>query len=312
MNVNEKLRPADENDYVPVFRWMVGKRLAYLCALLLLISGSLVLMFFSPLQMPKVKGKYRTFAYDSLLLKLYAGKAVILNSRGSTAYIGQVKSGTANGKGTLYRDGGSVLYQGEFADGKYDGEGCLYDTGNQVVFQGNFRENQVVYEELVGRPTAELAKCYQGETEIYSYGETTCTAMPEIEAACYAVRQEDSLEEEWAVSGVYVMKQEFRSRGEALRTTKELQAYFGEPEYTGTSAAEFQDVAAVRLWRLKQGETHTDGMTMREEFAGVYAVTEFQPEYELNIRAYEKDGFWYTFFGEQGTDEFAFYLIEKA
>lgn len=252
----------------------------------------------------------RRFAYDSTLLKVYHGKAEIINSDGTIAYIGKVKDGTANGKGTLYEQSGSVVYEGTFANGKYEGKGTLYAPGNRIIYQGNFWRNRILYEELVGKPVSKAAECYQGKRTVYSYEDCVCTAMREIEAVYYTVRDEDSLEDEWTVEGVYVLKPEFFGDEDVLVSWSDLEVYFGEEEYSGTMAVKFQDVAAVRVMREVRGEDAADGMVLMETFRQVYEVTAFHPEENLEIRTYKKDDFWYTFFGEKGNEGFSFYLIE--
>lgn len=304
------LLPEKEEDYIVFFRWMIGRRAAYLAAFLFILCGVVLIFLCSPLWQPDIGGgSFRRFAYDSTLLKVYHGKAEIINSDGTIAYIGKVKDGTANGKGTLYEQSGSVVYEGTFANGKYEGKGTLYAPGNRIIYQGNFWRNRILYEELVGKPVSKAAECYQGKRTVYSYEDCVCTAMREIEAVYYTVRDEDSLEDEWTVEGVYVLKPEFFGDEDVLVSWSDLEVYFGEEEYSGTMAVKFQDVAAVWVMREVRGEDAADGMVLMETFRQVYEVTAFHPEENLEIRTYKKDDFWYTFFGEKGNEGFSFYLI---
>lgn len=311
MKHNGKLTPRGKEDYIPLFGWLIGKRFAYVLAVGLIIFGIAGLILFSPIQLSDRGGRYRVFDYDSWLLKFHNGKAGIRAASGYIAYIGDVAGGTANGEGTLYYENGAAAYEGNFSDGMYHGSGKQYDTGANLVYEGNFIRNQVVYEELVGKETSEVAGKYHGEQQLYSWGQIVCVYMPGIEAAYYAKSQEEALDEEWAAQGIYVFRQDFPAGDDALHTMAELESCFGTPEYTGTTVAEFQDAVADWIWKKHQDESSELKIEMKETLKNVYQATEFEQKYELMISTFLKDGYLYTFFTDEKGEDFNFYLIEK-
>lgn len=309
MKQHGKLTPRGKEDYIPLFGWLIGKRFAYILAVCMIVPGIAGLIFFSPIRLPDRESRYRVFDYDSWLLKFHKGKAGIRAASGYVAYIGEIAGGTANGEGTLYYENGVAVYEGEFSDGMYHGSGKLYDTGANLVYDGNFIHNQIVYEELVGKETRDVAEKYHGEQKLYSREQGLCVYMPGIEAVYYAKKEEGALEDEWTTQGLYVLRQEFTAGDQVLYTMTELESYFGAPEYAGTTTAEFQDVIAVRLWKNLQEESDIPILKTEETLKNVYNVTEFEQQYELMISTFTKDGYLYTFFADE-EEYFCFYLIE--
>ncbi len=312
MKQHGKLIPRGKEDYIPLFGWLIGKRFAYLLAVCLILLGIIGLIFLNPIRLPDRESKYRVFDYDSWLLKFHKGKAGIRTASGYIAYIGEIAGGTANGEGTLYYENGVAVYEGEFSDGMYQGSGKLYDTGANLVYEGNFIRNQVVYEELVGKETSNVAEKYYGEQKLYGREQNLCVYMPGIEAAYYTEKEEDTLEEEWTTQGIYVFQQEFMAGDEVLYTMPELESYFGIPEYAGTTTAEFQDVIALWLWNglLDEEKGDLPILETEETLKNVYNVTDFERQYELVISTFIKDGYLYTFFTDTEGEHFYFYLIE--
>lgn len=311
MRQSGKLTPRGKEDYISLFGWLIGKRFAYVLAVGLIIFGTVGLILLSPIRLPDRGSRYRVFNYDSWLLKFYKGKAGIRAASGYTAYIGEIAGGTANGEGTLYYENGTAAYEGDFSDGMYHGSGKLYDTGADLVYEGNFIRNQVLYEELAGKKTSEVAEKYHGEQQLYNWEQAVCVYMPGIDAAYYALTLEETLEEEWATQGIYVLRQDFPAGGEVLHTRTELESYFGQPEYSGTTVAEFQDTVVAWIWKNIQKESSYPKLTMEEPLKNVYHVTEYEQKYELLISTFVKDGYLYTFFIDEDGEHFGFYLIEE-
>lgn len=155
------VRPRDEQDYFPVFRWMVSRRLVFALAVAAgllsawYISAALPEDFFSGGSAPAV------YRYSALPLKFCTGTVSILAWDGRLAYTGQVDGGAANGEGTLYGTDGGILYQGGFADSMYDGPGTLYYPGGTPRYTGAFRANRYNGNGTAYRPNG--TREYSGE-----------------------------------------------------------------------------------------------------------------------------------------------------
>lgn len=155
------VRPRDGQDYLPVFRWMVSRRLVFALTVALgllsawYISAALPEDFFSGGSVPAV------YRYSALPLKFCSGTVSILAWDGRLAYTGQVDGGAANGEGTLYGADGGILYRGGFSDSMYDGSGTLYYPGGTPRYTGAFRANRYSGSGTAYRPNG--TREYSGE-----------------------------------------------------------------------------------------------------------------------------------------------------
>ncbi|MCI7125157.1 MAG: hypothetical protein MR935_02985 [Agathobaculum sp.] len=136
------VRPRDKNDYYPVFRWLVSKRLAYALVISLCVCCLLLLWRVAADLIPRRDaGAVPTYRYDSLLLKFYNGQARVTARDGHVAYVGAVERGAAEGQGSLYNSSDALVYEGMFSNSKYNGTGTLYYPGGGVRYTGNFVDN---------------------------------------------------------------------------------------------------------------------------------------------------------------------------
>ena len=136
------LRPKDENDYYGVFGWMISKRLAFVCVVVLGLISVFYVAGSQPLSpLNKEKGGIKTYSYDSIPLKFTKGKVRILAKSDYVAYEGEVERGAANGSGILYRKDGTKVYEGQFENSKFQGTGTSYYANGQIQYTGSFQQN---------------------------------------------------------------------------------------------------------------------------------------------------------------------------
>lgn len=158
------VRPRHQDDYYPIFRWLVSKRLAFAAVVVLGLLCSLYLYatlpqnFFHP-----DAGSIRTYRYDALPLKFYSGTVQILAGDGHLAYVGEVDKSHCTGQGTLYDREGHKVYEGAFENDRYHGEGTLYYPEGTVRYRGSFRDNLFQGQGSYYRPTGAVE--YVGEHE---------------------------------------------------------------------------------------------------------------------------------------------------
>lgn len=135
------VRPKDQRDYYPVFRWLVSKRLAFA----LVIGIGLVSIIYISSVLPgglfTSESSIPTYGYRSLALKFYSGEVRIKARQGYVAYDGQVSGGAANGSGCLYNSEGTPVYEGQFAENRYNGQGTLYYDNGNTHYTGTFSDN---------------------------------------------------------------------------------------------------------------------------------------------------------------------------
>lgn len=327
--------PRDENDYFTLFHFRIGRKLGYAILLTVIFFCLLILLLMNPASQLKNIRSYPVFGYDSFFLKYYKGKAGIRSEDGHIAYVGKVSKGMANGKGTLYDAEENILYEGNFSDNLYQGKGILYrpgfikeyegsfkagmkqgkgklyDENAALIFTGNFSKDKIVFEEMAGKPTSDISKKYQGRQIIYNKEDEMSVVMSDIQAMYYAASGGDSLKGEWLTKGIYVLDGVYTAGNKTLETESELKAYFGKPQYQGTTAVQFGDAVALEQAAqfLSVGTPRIDTV---EGLTDVYEVTGFDAGYEVYLSVYEKAGFRYTFFSEnkEKKDTFLFYLIE--
>ena len=136
------VKPKNRNDYYPIFRWLVSKRLAFA----LVVALGLVAAMYIATVLPENIGKkgaesVPTYKYRSIPLKFHSGAVNILARDGYVAYSGEVEKGAATGDGTLYAADGGTVYTGQFKDSKFNGNGTLYYANGTPRYVGSFTDN---------------------------------------------------------------------------------------------------------------------------------------------------------------------------
>lgn len=298
---------------------------------------SIPLKFHSGAVRIKARGGY--IAYEGQVDKGAAsGDGILYNAQGSVVYEGQFADNRYNGNGTLYYPGGTPQYEGTFTDNVFNGTGSyyrengsleysgdyvlgdrtgvgtLYNSVSDPVFQGNFLKNEIVYADFLARPTTEVSSLYSGQVAIYQSSTEYCVDMPEIDAL-YSVRDgSNSLENEWTVDRIYVLRSTLALEGETCSTVAQLQEKLGKPLYFGTAWVNLPEtVAWNRLAKEQPDRVTAVDMEASETLDNVFSVSSYNRDYELYLYTFEKEGLLYTFyFTGAGETEFLMYSMEKA
>ncbi len=136
------VRPKNKNDYFSVFGWLVSKKLAYAAIIVIGVVSiwyiSITSSIFSSLTQT---GGLRTYAYNSVLLRLASNKVRITGKSGYVAYEGDVKDGYVTGEGVLYSPDNVLLYSGTFLKNLYEGTGTQYFNSGILHYTGGFHKN---------------------------------------------------------------------------------------------------------------------------------------------------------------------------
>ncbi len=248
------IKPRNSKDYVPVFSWMVSKRLARMIVLLIGIFSAYYILVINP---PSIFGGgsgIRTYSYKSLPLKFAKGNVRIKAKSGYTAYEGDVSKGFVTGQGTLFRKSGEIVYTGKFKKNKYNGKGQLYYEGGQLRYEGNFRNNQYSGEGTLYRENG--SKAYEGSfTKGMKNGEGTLFDSGDNEIFTGNFSQDELL------------------YGDLLgKTTKDIRkVYKGEQKiYTG-GLNEFS-VALEDIDAVYSGEQKTAALDDSVKVEGIYVL----------------------------------------
>lgn len=266
------------------------------------------------------------------------GDGVLYNAQGNTVYTGEFANNMYNGIGTLYYPHGVAQYEGSFTDNLFNGEGryyrdngileysgnhandarsglgTLYNSVGKPVFRGNFLNNEIIYPDFLARPTQDVATLYQGETVVYQSAAEYCVSMPEIDAV-YSVKDgSNTLENEWTVDRIYVMRNAINVGETRCENVRQLLSELGDPLYFGTAWVNLPEVIAWNeLAKDLPDRVERINVIAEQGLENVYAVSAYDQNFQIYLYTFEKSGLLYTFyFTGAGESEFIMYAIEKA
>lgn len=266
------------------------------------------------------------------------GEGVLYNAAGEVLYEGQFENNRYNGSGTLYYRGGVVEYRGQFRDNCFDGtgswyrpsgvleydggyvmgvrtgQGTLYNSVGSQVFQGNFLNGEILYYDFLARPVQEVPQLYSGALAVYQGGGEYCAAMPEI-GAVYSVKDgSNTLDNQWTVDKVFILRSSLTLDGSTLTTIRQLMAALGAPLYYGEAWVELPETVAWNMVAPERPDemepVDIDGEHTLED---VVTVSGYDRDRQVYLYTFEKDGLLYTFYTLDGRSaEFVMYAVERA
>ena len=138
--------------------------------------------------------------------------------------------------------------------------------------------------------------------------------MTEIDAV-YAVKDgSNTLENEWTVDRIYVLRDTVPLEGGNCGSIREIMSVMGQPLYFGTVWVELPEAVA---WNLLAGERPNQlervDVTAEPTFENVFSVSDYDRDYQLYLYTFEYDGLLYHFyFTQSGESQFLMYAMEKA
>ncbi|MBO6215106.1 MAG: hypothetical protein J6N76_06175 [Lachnospiraceae bacterium] len=151
------VRPRHREDYYPMGRWLVSKRLAYA---VVIVAAILCIVYIVSQRNALFPGSdeehISTYKYNSVLLKYAKGKVRIKGKSGWLAYEGEVSDSACNGTGTLMNPDGVVIYEGTFAGNMYEDQGIQYYDSGILHYTGQFHENMYSGEGSLYRESGSL------------------------------------------------------------------------------------------------------------------------------------------------------------
>lgn len=287
----------------------------------------------------KILGRDGYVAYDGEVNDgVVTGKGVLYAPDGSRVYEGQFENNMYNGSGTQYypsgvpqhvgtfvdnlyhgtgshyRDNGTQEYNGGYENGLKSGAGVLYNSVGAPVFQGNFLHNEIVYSDFLARPTNEVSSLYSGATQVYQSQTEYCSVMSEIDAL-YSVKDgSNTLENQWKVDRIYVLKDQIQLSNQVCTNLRQLISQFGDPLYYGTAWVNLTEAVAWNLLAQRQPDLlEKVDMNARQGLEDIYTVSQYDRDFQIYLYTFEKEGLLYTFyFYGAGESDFLMYAMEKA
>ncbi|MEG0779410.1 MAG: hypothetical protein RR426_02305 [Oscillospiraceae bacterium] len=264
------------------------------------------------------------------------GRGVLFTARGGTLYEGDFAGNRFNGAGRLYYGGGGLRYDGGFVDNLFQGKGSYYSTTGTLayegdylqglrsgqgelyndvgtkIFAGTFLHDKIVYSELVGKATAELAAQYTGRSAVYSTDTEYCVSMEELDAVYSARDGAATLTGEWQADALFVLLDTATIDGTDYSSIAALTKALGQPDYFGTAWVTLPEAICINRLGESKGLTPVR-VTATSQLEGVYTVSDYDKNAQIYLYTYLRDGLVYTFYCTgAGRDQFLMYAIKPA
>lgn len=244
---------------------------------------------------------------------MYNGTGTLYYKAGALRYEGGFRDNLYEGQGTGYWNNGSVEYTGNYENGMKSGEGELYNANGGPVFTGMFGGDEPVYAQLVGKTAGEAKDIYKGAATMYSSAGEFCVNMTELGAVYDAQDGTEALDEEWRISRVYVLREEFPLAGVTYRGVKSLTEVLGPPDYQGYSNVTLAEAVGIDALRRKVNYSLPDPELLIDQvFRDAVEVLEYNRGYDLYLYAFEHEGLVYSFYCTREEDRFFMYSVEYA
>ncbi len=242
---------------------------------------------------------------------MYENEGTQYYQSGHLWYKGDFHENLHSGVGSLYRENGTLEYEGEFELDMKEGNGVLYDLAHNRIYGGRFSRDEILYSDLIGKSSSEVAEAYTGARSMYQSSDERVRFLNDIGAMTVEYLDENSIDEEASVETVYVLKKDFRSGSAWCDSIHSLPDALGAPVYVGVSNITLPEALAINYLNERDGMT-LDGpvdMSLDNVFTEYTEVKDYDRSYQVYLHTYHKDGLIYSFVSDRGADEFKFYFI---
>jgi hypothetical protein len=264
----------------------------------------------------QVKGPGRLYSSTGTLIydgefdkNMYNGSGRLYFPSEELNYEGDFSDNLFHGTGRQYRMSGSLEYDGNFIRGIRHGQGQLYNASGVRIYDGIFQMGRILYSELIGKTTAEIANMYTGAQNVYFLASDYCVEMHEINAVYSVYGGQDNLEADWIVSSIIVLEDTIYMGGQDISEINRLTEYFGTPDYYGEVWIGLSEAVAISLIGNSNIIPAVE-MQKTAIFDDVFEVNSYDRNFSLYIFAYKSDGLLYTFYClTAGAADFFMYSI---
>lgn len=251
------------------------------------------------------EGSFDNSKYNGEGTQYYPGSGI--------CYTGHFVDNLYDGTGKFFRPSGVLEYEGAFSRGKRMGAGKLYDASGNLIYTGNFRDNDIVFDELLGKTMEEAALIYSGKQTLYMTDDESCIDMKEIGVLCGLKDGSDSLEPEWAIDTVFVPSSSIVLDGIVCTTIEQVATRLGTTEYEGETPVQLSEAIVIDQMTddaaLRFDHIDMETQTLFEEVLQVVAYDQSYPAY---VYSFAREGVLYTFYtGAESETKFDFYAITR-
>lgn len=228
----------------------------------------------------------------------YSGEGTLYNK--DSTYKGEFQNNLYEGEGILYRLNGSKEYEGEFHQGKRAGNGELYDSGNQLIFTGNFLNDELMYQDFLGKTADELAKMYTGKRRIYYNDTSFAVDMTDISVVYAGTINDNSLDDTIVAERIFICSEECILDGKRVRTIEEVRRLTGGFSFEGNSQLTMQEAVALK-----------EGIEAEQVFSDVLEVSGYAEDKLIYLYMAEYNDIQYTFYSYDRDGKFIMYAMEQ-
>lgn len=245
---------------------------------------------------------------------LFNGNGQLFYPEGGLRYQGGFSDNLFDGTGAYFGLTGSMIYEGDYILGKRSGHGRLNNSAGSQIFDGIFRNDEIVYSELMSKTTSEVSGMYSGISRIFSAGNEYCVTMDEIDAVYSAKDGTNSLEGEWTVGRIYVLKNSVSIGNASYSSIEDLTRLIGAADYYGTAWVNLPEAVCVNLLVDRGCESLAKvDMSVTADLEEVFTVNSYDKNYTIYLYSFVHDGLTFTFYcPKAGSNEFLMYSIEVA
>ncbi|MDD2973366.1 MAG: hypothetical protein PHE02_14675 [Lachnospiraceae bacterium] len=249
-------------------------------------------------------GAFQSNKYNGLGKEYYPGQIL--------KYNGSFVDNLYEGEGSLYRKNGTKEYEGTFSLGMKEGKGILFDSSSKEIYTGNFSKDQLLYSDLLGKKTTDIAECYKGVRKVYTDDNFFVVHLQDINALYTGAVGEDSLDGSVSIDSVYVLKHGIYINGKNCSDIADLEEALGDPVYEGNSTVTMPEAVAIKALN-DSGDTFFDPieLTLDESFEDASTVENFESEFLLYLYSYRYENLVYTFYTNEKYGAIGIYQIEK-
>lgn len=256
--------------------------------------------------------KAGTLIYEGNFSKSkFEGAGVSYYPTGTVHYNGKFHSNLYSDKGSLYRQNGNLEYEGEFLEGKKEGEGIYYDTSGNAVYSGTFAADEILYSELVGKETTEVAGAYTGKRTVYQSDDSLVVYMKDIGALYEIPNDAENLDDSSVVESIYVLSDYIMIGDKKATNATALSVAMGSPIHQGDSVATLAESIGINILSNKKsvysGPVDIEQTKKKDD---LISVDSYDNNYMVYLYSYESSGLIYTFLtNDEAGSSFDMYFI---
>jgi len=192
-----------------------------------------------------------------------------------------------------------------------EGDGVLYSNAGTKIYTGRFSQDEIIYSELLGKSTEEVSGIYSGKRTLYEGDDKFEVELSDINVIYEGSSNSNALDDSIMVESVYVLDDYIMCNGKKMLTIDDLESYFGEPAYEGSSYVTQTEALAISKIRKSTGDLYYDAVDITEEYVydDYFTISDYDSQKLVYLYSFSRDNVEYTFVCRDADKKFGFYFI---